>query len=129
MMNVKSQRNLLLCVLALVLLGAFNLVRVERAAGKANAALDSLFFDAVQTHAGTAELKTLLSNQKYSKLELDDRSPVLWAVETPIRFGAKNWIMYADINGSKILAVRIRTMDSDKDHPEEAPADVAFDAR
>ena len=122
-MSRKSQRTLLLWVLAFILLVAFDLARDQRELHKANAVLAGLFSYVVQKHPGTAELRTLLSDQEYSKLQLDDRSPKLWAVETPIRFGAKNWIMYADIDGSEIRAVRIRTADSNKDHPKEAPPD------
>jgi hypothetical protein len=72
-------------------------------------------------------LRELLAKQRYSHFRLDDRNPTEWLVETPTRFGARNWVLYLDVKGTEIRKLRIRTLDSAQMHPQEAPADIIFD--
>jgi len=128
-MSEKSQRDLLIGVLVFVLLGSYYLLRDEHASGKANATLLNLFYELAQKHPGTAELRSSLGEKRDSQLHLDDRLPANWIIENSTRFGSGKWVLYLDVNGTKIRGLRIRTLDSDKVHPDEAPADVALVAQ
>ena len=47
-----------------------------------------------------------------------------WLVMTPLRFGAKNWILFIDVAAGRVTQLRFRTEDSANEHPVDAPVDV-----
>jgi hypothetical protein len=44
-------------------------------------------------------------------------------LETPGRFGARNWLLYVDWKGDAVHCLRVRTADSMQERPRDAPAD------
>jgi len=60
---------------------------------------------------------------KYQYLELKQNSNYC-SVHTPIEFGAKNWLLYAEFDGDNLAALRMRTPDDMRFRPRDnAPAD------
>jgi len=81
----------------------------------------------LSTHqSNKEELRRLLTEPRFQDLVLREDSPNEWLVETPIEFGATNWVLYLDFNDSTIVEVRVRTADNENAHPREAPADKSF---
>ena len=42
----------------------------------------------------------------------------------PSEFGARNWVLYVELDTGRLSGARIRTADSVLEHPPEAPADL-----
>lgn len=127
-MDFRAQRTPLLWILAIAIGAFFFLFREHREMRRENATLTSLFVELAGKRAATNDLRQLLTKQQYSHLRLDDRQPTEWSIETPTRFGARNWVLYIDVQGTEIRKLKIRTMDSEQMHPEEAPTDIVLAA-
>jgi hypothetical protein len=50
-----------------------------------------------------------------------------FALATPPRVGARNWMLLLDIHHDKLRSIKFRTEDSLDDHPDDAPPDAAVD--
>lgn len=72
------------------------------------------------------ELRHLVNEARFNGLTLREVSSTEWAVETPIQFGATNWILYVEMIDSKMVALQVRTADSRSIHPNGAPPDQSF---
>ncbi len=72
------------------------------------------------------DLRHLLAQPRFQGLTLRQDSATEWEVETPAEFGATNWVLYLEVSNSKIVALRMRTMDSSKRRPEGAPPDKSL---
>jgi hypothetical protein len=72
------------------------------------------------------EVRRLLSESRFHGLKLQEQSSEEWTVETPIQFGAKNWVLYIELRGSRVIALRIRTADNKNIRPKDAPPDMSF---
>ncbi|MCI0526790.1 MAG: hypothetical protein L0Y56_04960, partial [Nitrospira sp.] len=46
-----------------------------------------------------------------------------WLVQTPIEFGAKNWVVWIGFSNSVVRSIKIRLNDSENLRPLEAPLD------
>jgi hypothetical protein len=68
-------------------------------------------------------LRHLMVEPRFQGLILHDNSPNEWVVETPIEFGATNWVLYVSFNNSTVSGLRVRSADSKNSHPKGAPAD------
>src|SRR6266481_5484835 len=79
----------------------------------------------VSKHPTNQEVRRLLSESRFQGLTLSQESNEL-VVETPIEFGAKNWVLYMEVNDSRVIALRVRTADSVKEHPVGAPPDKSL---
>ena len=79
----------------------------------------------VSKHPNNEEVRRLLSESRFQGLTLSEASNQ-WAVETPIEFGAKNWVLYMEVNDSRVISLRVRTADSLKEHPVSAPPDKSL---
>lgn len=77
----------------------------------------------ISEHRNQEEVRRLLSESRFQGLTLRQDSSKDWEVETPIEFGATNWVLYMEISDSRVVALRVRTADSAKDHPVGAPPD------
>jgi hypothetical protein len=69
------------------------------------------------------ELRRLLDEPRFRGLTLREDSPNEWNLETPMEFGATNWVLYLEMRGSRVSALRVRTADSRAIHPKGAPPD------
>jgi hypothetical protein len=72
------------------------------------------------------ELRQLLQQPRFQGLNLQEESPSQWTVETPLEFGAKNWILSLEVTDSKIVAICVRTPDTPNSRPADAPPDKRF---
>jgi hypothetical protein len=54
--------------------------------------------------------------------------PDCWAFETPLEFGARNWILVVSFGNDKVDGIGIRTADSLKDKPHGAPPDRVLES-
>ena len=79
----------------------------------------------VSKHPTNQEVRRLLSESRFQGLTLSQESNEL-VVETPIEFGAKNWALYMEVSDSRVVALRVRTADSVKEHPVGAPPDKSL---
>ena len=79
----------------------------------------------VSKHPTNQEVRRLLSESRFQGLTLSQESNEL-VVETPIEFGTKNWVLYMEVSDSRVVALRVRTADSVKEHPVGAPPDKSL---
>jgi hypothetical protein len=79
----------------------------------------------VSKHPTNQEVRRLLSESRFQGLTFSQESNEL-VVETPIEFGAKNWVLYKEVNDSRVISLRVRTADSVKEHPVGAPPDKSL---
>ena len=79
----------------------------------------------VSKHPTNQEVRRLLSESRFQGLTLSQESNEL-VVETPIEFGAKNWVLHMEVNDSRVISLRVRTADSVKEHPVGAPPDKSL---
>jgi len=70
-----------------------------------------------------AETVQALDPARFDRLTLRDFGET-WSVETPLIFGAKNWVLLFEARESRITAIRVRTPDSYVIRPPDAPVDV-----
>ena len=54
-------------------------------------------------------------------------APETVSVETPLEFGARNWILHLLFANGKLVGIGVRTEDSDKSRPPRAPLDKIAD--
>lgn len=73
---------------------------------------------------GREEVDTILRSEKWpTDLVSKDSDGIL--VESPITFGATNWILVLDFLENKLVEVKVRTADSIQFRPAEpAPSDL-----
>jgi hypothetical protein len=69
------------------------------------------------------EVRQLLSEPRFRGLTLAEDSPNEWGIETPMEFGATNWVLYLEMSDSRVIGLRLRTSDSQAIHPKGAPPD------
>ena len=72
------------------------------------------------------DVRRLLRQPRFQGLNLRDESPSLWTVETPLEFGARNWVLFIELHDSKVVALRVRTIDSMNERPHDAPPDSGY---
>jgi hypothetical protein len=73
-----------------------------------------------------SEVRQLLQNQRYKDLTLREWSPNDWVVDSPLEFGATNWIVHIILHDGRTTSIQLRTPDSDTRLPEGAPSDKGF---
>jgi uncharacterized protein (TIGR02145 family) len=59
----------------------------------------------------------------YPDLRFHQDDDQRWFAAAPFEFGAQNWVLLIEFKGGHVSAVRVRTEDSDRYRPAEAPAD------
>ena len=69
------------------------------------------------------EFKSKFQGKNYRHLGLSG-NPSYWICETPSQLGAKNWIMFFDLEGEKVRRIRVRTADNFETLPVGAPKDI-----
>jgi hypothetical protein len=74
-----------------------------------------------------SQFRTVLADCDVSQLRLHD-DPDGSVLETPARFGARNWLLYVDWKGDAIRCLRIRTADSVNERPGDAGGSLRSDA-
>jgi hypothetical protein len=52
--------------------------------------------------------------------------PDQWVVETPTQIGARNWVLWIELDGERVRALRVRTEDSINQKPTDAPDDLVL---
>jgi len=74
----------------------------------------------------SSAVRSLLNERRFRGLKLREASPLLWEVETPLEFGARNWKLLLELNDSTVVTVKVRTEDSSERPPDGAPPDRVF---
>ena len=83
-------------------------------------------FSTIPGTASKEEIERIVTSGGHSHLRLVKVSPSEWLVETPLQFGAGNWVLWIEFEGQEIRALRVRTADSKEVLPERAPPDRTF---
>lgn len=65
-------------------------------------------------------------NGDNDSLELYSGNPKTWFVQTPLEWGAENWLLWIEHDAGRIEALRIRISDSKSFKPRDAPPDKTF---
>ena len=122
--RLRSRRIIIAVPLLLAICGYFVHLRNERLEYRAKLALFTE--ELAKSSADTNAVRALISQPRFNGLELREGSATEWEVETPLEFGAGNWLLLIELRGSKVVALRVRTEDSTQRRPEAAPPDKFF---
>jgi hypothetical protein len=80
-------------------------------------------YDRLQPGMAKSEVLEALRSGDYQNLEFRGDDPMVWYVSTPYEFGAQNWQLLIEFRAERVSAVRVRTADTHKYPPSEAPPD------
>lgn len=119
---MKLKFPLLIFVIALLLGTA--LLFLHRTA-QARAARQEVIraYNKISLGAPLAEVRAVFTRETFQYLELHEEQPDKWLVQTPLEWGAANWLLIIELKDERVHAVRIRTQNSAEEHPPRAPAD------
>jgi len=70
------------------------------------------------------EVNVLLQQSRADGLTLSTSRRDEWFVETPFQIGARNWVLWIEYTGDSVRALRLRTADSLRQKPADAPDDL-----
>ena len=90
-----------------------------------NSAEVRALFESLDLGMTREQVRQAMDPRKYSHLEFRHDDGQWWSAETPMEFGAGNWVLAIEFQGDHVSMLRIRTADGDQDyhHPEDAPPD------
>jgi len=71
-----------------------------------------------------SDVDRLFVPPRYPLLELHKTSQSEWIVTTPTEFGASNWYLYLEFQGTAFAGMRVRLEDSARIRPDLAPPDI-----
>ena len=69
------------------------------------------------------QVEEMLGRSQNQRLTLVKIDPASWQVRTPEVIGAGNWVIWLDFDGDILSRVAVRTADSDRIAPADAPPD------
>jgi hypothetical protein len=120
-----KHRKCLLCVL--LVFGGLGFIKYQLFGINSKARVEMLhLMERVPLNITKNQFDRRFTEGKYQQLELHQGTN-LWSVRTPIEFGAKNWLLYAEFDGQNLVALRMRTPDDMRFRPiDNAPADVVL---
>lgn len=103
-------------------LGGLMLMRVGFEARRSKAELLA-FYEQIQPGFRAVDLELVFQTNNFAQLKLWRTGPDKLIVQTPIEWGAVNWVLIIESNGAEVSAVRIRSQDSHSIRPNGAPPD------
>ncbi len=96
--------------------------RSERAESRASVLA---IYERLELGQGQGSVEALVA--EYPILRVRSYEETLEA-ETPLEFGAKNWILMLEFQQGVLVAAKVRTPDSASYHPPDAPPDLVADS-
>ena len=80
-------------------------------------------FELIEPGISRETFDTFFEKGEYSTLRLNHISTEESLVRTPLEWGARNWLMWLEVDHNRIAAMRIRYQDSRAESPAGAPDD------
>ncbi len=80
-------------------------------------------FARVQLGASSSEIRALIGESEFRHLKLREVDPSNILVQTPLEWGARNWVLWIEVTNEKVTALRIRFHDNKNRRPDLAPPD------
>lgn len=80
-------------------------------------------YDKISLGASLAEVRAVFTREASQHLKLHESQPDKWLGQTPLEWGAANWLLLIEFKDERVHAVRVRTQDSAEEYPPKAPAD------
>lgn len=109
---------------ALIALAALAVIWSGSKSKGARAELEAAFAR-VQLGASSSEIRTLIGESEFRHLKLRQVDSNSFLVQTPLEWGARNWVLWIEVKNDKVTALRIRFHDDKNGRPDEAPPDKA----
>src|SRR5688572_25075449 len=69
------------------------------------------------------QVRAAIDPRRFPHLRFHTDDEHRWLASAPLEFGAQNWVLLIEFENERVSALRVRTEDSFKDHPDEAPPD------
>jgi len=112
------------CIIASLslLLGVATLLYRVRQGDQARKEVITLF-QSLNVGMKASEIQPLIDSQQSRLLRLHEISADLLFVQTPLEWGARNWVLWLELSDGTVSAVRIRVHDSRELKPHGAPPD------
>ena len=86
------------------------------------------FYNSVKLGMTRKDVDLAYAAGGFRTLRLRDISQSILLAQTPIQWGAANWVMWLEFSGGRLAAVRIRYHDSRAVKPKHAPPDKSVSA-
>lgn len=81
------------------------------------------FYNSLEIGMTRKDVDLVYAAGSFRTLRLRDVSQRIMLVQTPIQWGAANWVMWIEFSDCRLAAVRIRYHDSPAVKPKHAPPD------
>jgi hypothetical protein len=108
-----------LCVgLAGFLWWTWNAAKASRATSEI-----TLLFALIEIGMTTEEVEQAYAGSPPQDVRLQKLNNGSWLFQTPLQWGAVNWVMWVDFSDGAVSAVRMRLLDDAERRPSEAPRD------
>lgn len=82
-------------------------------------------FARIQLGASSSEIQALIGESEFRHLKLRQVDLNSFLVQSPLEFGARNWVLWIEVTNDKVTALRIRFHDDKNVRPDQAPPDKA----
>jgi hypothetical protein len=69
------------------------------------------------------QVRAAIESGRFPHLRFHTNDDHSWLAFAPYEFGAQNWVLLIEFENDRVSALRVRTEDSLKYHPAEAPGD------
>ena len=74
-----------------------------------------------------SEVEVAVRQLKLSRVVIRPLPPIYVSIrQTVLEGAAKEWVLWVSFSEGKAVSARIRTVDSELEHPEEAPSDLIW---
>jgi hypothetical protein len=80
-------------------------------------------YETLEPGMTTPQVRAAIDSGRFPHLRFHTDDPNTWLAFAPYEFGAQNWALVIEFEKGRVLALRVRTEDSLKSHPAEAPRD------
>ncbi len=105
----KLEKRIILIVAILAALAIPSVVQLQRH-NEANRQALLKIRDTIQIGDSLQRVLDVYQQNK-AQLKLNTAAPNHVYIETPLKFGANNWILHIEMNNSKVTAIQVRTAD------------------
>jgi hypothetical protein len=84
-----------------------------------------MLYEALEPGMTRPQVRAAIDSGRFPHLRFRTDDDHTWLAFAPYEFGAQNWVLLIEFESDRASALRVRTNDSFKYHPAEAPPDKA----
>jgi hypothetical protein len=82
-----------------------------------------MLYETLEPGTTKPQVRAAIDSGRFPHLRFHTDDDHTWLAFAPYEFGAQNWVLLIEFENDHVSALRVRTEDSLKSHPAEAPRD------